>query len=390
MLSKKIKICVVITARPSYSRIRSVLFALKNSPNFDLKIILAASALLDRFGKVEDIVEKDGFEVAAKLHMVVETDNDPSGMGITTGLGIIQLSQLFSTLKPEAVITIADRYETLATAVAASYAGITLVHLQGGEITGNIDERVRHAITKLADVHFPASKEAKNIILRMGENPEFVFEVGCPSLDLINSMEIIPKDTLQVALDTYGVGHPVSVDDAFLIAMLHPVTTDVGSSEIYASQLLDAVHKINIPCVWFWPNVDAGSSETSRAIRKFRENNPENNIRFIKNLDPEIFISLLKKSVGLVGNSSVGIRECSFLGVPVVNIGSRQRGRQRGSNVDDVGYDVEEIVNAIRKMTNLNAKNLASNIYGSGNSAQMICQILSEITFPREKFFNKD
>ena len=154
--------------------------------------------------------------------------------------------------------------------MAASYSGITLVHLQGGEITGNIDERVRHAITKLADVHFPV-KLRENIILRMGENPDFVFDVGCPSLDLINNMETISNDKLQVALDTHGVGCPVSIDNPFLMAMLHPVTTEAGSSETYANQLLHAVLEIKTPCLWFWPNVDSGSTGTSRAIRKFRE-----------------------------------------------------------------------------------------------------------------------
>jgi len=388
MLNKKMKICVVITARPSYSRVKSLLLAIKRSSRFDLQIVLAASALLDKFGKVEEEIINDGFSISYRVHNLVETDNDPSSMGITTGLGIVQLTQLFTQMRPDIVVTIADRFETLATSVAASYSGITLIHIQGGEITGNIDERVRHANTKLADIHFASCASAKQVILNMGENPSYVFNAGCPSLDLIANMKDLPAFVLQKEIDKKGVGSLISISNPFLVSLLHPVTTELQSSEEQATQLLHTILSTDIPCFWFWPNADAGTSGTSRALRKFREENPNNKFRFIKNLSPETFISLLKRSIGLLGNSSSGIRECSFLGVPVVNIGSRQNGRERGPNVIDVGNNEKEISAALQSIISIKKHFDPSYIYGHGDSGERICQILTELELPNGKMFN--
>ena len=386
MSNEKKTLCVVVTARPSYSRIKSLLFAIKKSRQFDLQLILTASALLDKFGKVENEIVSDGFSISARVHTLVETDNDPSSMGITTGLGIVQLTQLFSQNRPYAVITIADRYETLSTAVAASYSGITLIHIQGGEITGNIDERVRHAITKLADIHFPSCASAEKVILNMGEDPS-LFLMLVASIDLIAEMKDLSVFELQKEIDARGVGSTVSVSKPFLVCLLHPVTTELKLTEEHAQQLLSAIRSLNCPCVWFWPNADAGTSETSRAIRKFREQYPKNQIRFMKNLPPEVFISLLKKSIGLVGNSSAGIRECSYLGLPVVNIGSRQNGRERGDNVIDVKNNEFEILSALSNLIKGNKVYEPTYIYGSGNAGEQICKIIEEIDFPKEKIF---
>ena len=389
MLNKK-KICVVITARPSYSRVKSLLVALKESIEFDLQIVLSASALLDKYGKVEKVIEKDGFEITAKFNTIVDSDDDPSSMGITTGLGIIQLSQFFSNYRPDIVLTIADRFETLATAVAASYSGITLAHIQGGEITGNIDERVRHAITKLSDIHFSSSESAKNVIIQMGENPKYVFNVGCPSIDLVANARPISKTLIRQHLFKNGVGYDVVISKPYLVAIMHPVTTEIHLSDLHTTNLLNAINTSGFQCFWFWPNVDTGSSGTSRAIRKFRENNPDNKMRFIKNLDPEVFITLLKGSVGLIGNSSVGIRECAYLAIPVINIGIRQKGRDRADNVIDVGNKTEDLIKSIEKIKNLKKGYLkSSNIYGSGNSGKKISKILSKIILPKEKIFYK-
>ena len=178
----KRKICVVITARPSYSRIKTALIAIKNHPKLELQLVIAGSALLNRYGSSIDYIENDGFEIKEKVFMVLEGDNATS-MGKTTGLGIMELSSVFYRLQPDAVITIADRFETIATSIAASYQNIPLVHIQGGEVTGNIDEKVRHANTKLADIHLVASQDAYERVIKMGERPEVVFNTGCPSID---------------------------------------------------------------------------------------------------------------------------------------------------------------------------------------------------------------
>ena len=187
----KRKICVVITARPSYSRIKTVLQAINNHPNLELQLVLAASALLDRYGCAVEIIENDGFEIAARVFNVLEGEN-LSAAAKTTAIGILELSSVFENLKPDIVVTIADRFETMATAIAASYMNIPLAHIQGGEVTGNIDEKVRHSITKLADYHFVASESARERVLKLGENPTMVFNTGCPSIDLANEVKQNP------------------------------------------------------------------------------------------------------------------------------------------------------------------------------------------------------
>jgi len=187
------KVCVVVTARPSYSRIKTALKAIKEHPKLELQLVVAASALLDRYGSAVRYIEDDGFEIAARVYMVLEGENLAS-MAKTTGLGLLELATVFDNLRPDIVVTIADRYETLATAVAASYMNIPVAHVQGGEITGSIDEKVRHAVTKLADMHFVCTAKAAERVIRMGENPSTVFMTGCPSIDLAS--EVLKDPTL--------------------------------------------------------------------------------------------------------------------------------------------------------------------------------------------------
>ena len=177
-MSKR-KICVVITARPSYSRIKTALQAIREHPQLELQLVVAGSALLDRYGNAADYITKDGFIITEKVFMVLEGEN-PTAMAKTTGLGVMELSNVFYNLQPDAVVTIADRFETIATSIAASYQNIPLVHIQGGEVTGNIDEKVRHANTKLADIHLVASEDARMRVIKLGEHPETVIntEIG--------------------------------------------------------------------------------------------------------------------------------------------------------------------------------------------------------------------
>ena len=185
----KRKVCVVITARPSYSRVKTALKAIAASPDLELQLVVAASALLERYGSVVRYIEEDGFCVAARVYSVLEGEN-PTAMAKTTGIGLLELATVFDNLKPNVVVTVADRYETLATAVAASYMNIPVAHIQGGEVTGSIDEKVRHAVTKLADLHLVSTRQAAERVIRMGEDPSTVFVTGCPSIDLV--AEIMP------------------------------------------------------------------------------------------------------------------------------------------------------------------------------------------------------
>lgn len=374
----KRKICVVITARPSYSRVKTALKAIQAHPKLELQLVVAGSALLDRYGNAVNYIEDDGFVINEKVFIVLEGENKTS-MAKTTGLGVMELSNTFYNLKPDAVVAIADRFETIAVSIAASYQNIPLVHIQGGEVTGNIDEKVRHANTKLADIHLVASEEAKTRVLKMGEDEDFVFNTGCPSIDIAYEVSRNPKLDFN-PIDKYGgVGKKINWRDGYIVVMQHPVTTEYDQARENVYNTLKVVHELGIPAFWFWPNVDSGADGTSNGIRSYREEHQPENIHFFKNMIPEDFLRLLCNSKCLVGNSSVGIRECAFLGVPVVNIGTRQHGRSRGENVIDVSYEQDAIKNGILNRIQTENRIAKDTIYGNGDSGKKIADILATI-----------
>lgn len=372
-MSKR-KICVVITARPSYSRIKTALIAIQAHPNLELQLVIAGSALLDRYGNAADFIVRDGFKIDEKVFMVLEGEN-PTAMAKTTGLGVMELANVFYNLRPDAVITIADRFETIATSIAAAYQNIPLVHIQGGEVTGSIDEKVRHANTKLADLHLVASEEAKERVIRLGENPEFVINTGCPSIDLAE--QVCDKPLSIDLIEKYGgVGAKISTQGKYLVVMQHPVTNEYQQAKDDITKTLEVIAESGLPTFWFWPNIDAGADGTSKGIRTFRELQNPLNIRFFKNMEPQDFLCLLNHSAALVGNSSVGIRECGYLGIPVVNIGTRQHNRQRGHNVTDVDYDKKAIAEAIEKCIAGGKKQRAFH-FGNGGAGKAIAEVLA-------------
>jgi UDP-hydrolysing UDP-N-acetyl-D-glucosamine 2-epimerase len=369
------KIAVVVTARPSYSRIKTAIKAIHEHPDLELQLIVAASALLDRYGTAVRYIEADGFPITARVFNVLEGEN-LTAQAKTTGLGILELSSVFERLSPDAVVTVADRFETMSTAISASYMNIPLIHIQGGEVTGNIDEKVRHAITKLADLHLVASDKAKERVIKMGEDPAKVFNTGCPSIDLAE--EVLQNPSLDFdPFEKYGgVGKIKNWKEGYIVVLQHPVTTEYSQSREHIEETLKAIDKLKMPTFWFWPNVDAGSDGTSKGIRAFRENHNIDHIHFFKNMEGRDFLRLLFNSKCLIGNSSVGIRECAYLGIPVVNIGSRQNGRERGKNVLDVSYDYQNIIQAIQEHI-AQGRYEKDQIYGDSNAGQKIAQLIS-------------
>ena len=382
----KRRICVVITARASYARIKTALHGIQAHPDLELKIVVAASAVLNRFGDAADFIEGDGFEISAKVFSIIEGET-PLTSAKSTGLGLIELSSILESLKPDAVVTIADRYETIATAIAASYMNIPLVHIQGGEVTGSIDEKVRHAITKMADLHCVSTERAKDRVLRMGELPERVHVTGCPSIDLAREvLESLPESEANVdwAAELGGVGPDIDIRNDYVLAMQHPVPTEYGRSRKQAEDSLEAVRQLDMPVLWFWPNPDAGSDDTSKAIRMFRARHPDAPFHFFRNVSPENFVRLARGARVLVGNSSFGIRESSFIGLPVVNIGSRQQDRERAVNVCDVGYSQGEILAGLRKQL-AHGPYPSDDLYGRGRAGETIAEILASAVFETEK-----
>ena len=350
--------------------------AIKAHPDLELQVVAGASALLDRYGMVSEVMERDGFEINARVFMLIEGET-PATMAKSTGLGLVELPTIFEMLKPDVVITVGDRFETMATAIAAAYMNIPLAHTMGGEVSGTIDESIRHAVTKLAHIHFPASNQAGERIIRMGEDPATVHVVGCPRIDLV--AEIARNDGQlpeQTWLEYEGVGGHLNLDEPFLVVSQHPVTSEYGQGERQITETLMALHELKIPTVMLWPNADAGSEDVARGMRKFREHHHHDYIRFYKNFPVDTFVRLMMDCACMIGNSSAAIRESTFLGVPAVNVGTRQMGRERGRNVIDVDYDNQEILNAVQRQMR-NGRYPSERIYGDGHAGDRIAEILA-------------
>jgi UDP-hydrolysing UDP-N-acetyl-D-glucosamine 2-epimerase len=374
MSSNAKRVCVVVGSRANYSSIKSAMRAVRDHPKLRLQLVVGASALLDRYGTVVDVIEEDGFEPDEKVFMLIEGET-PGTMAKSTGLGLLELPTAFGRLQPDIVITVGDRFETMATALAATYMNLPLAHTMGGEVSGNIDESIRHAVTKFAHIHFPSSKEAAERIIRMGENPDTVHVVGCPRMDLVAETLRDGRNGLSDLFAT-GVGGSFDLDRPFLLVSQHPVTTEYGDGEQQITETLKAVQELDLPAIMLWPNADAGSEDIARGIRKFREFEDDSKLHFFKNLPTGDYVRLMARTACLVGNSSSAIREGSFIGTPAVNVGSRQEGRERGSNVLDVGYDGTEIADAVRGQLD-HGRYEHEPIYGDGHAGQRIADILA-------------
>ena len=344
---KKRKICLIITSRIHYTRNKLLLDEIKNHPDLELQLIVGGSALLSKYESMVPILARDGFNINEKLYINLE-GGDNIAMSITTGLAVIEFTTAFQKLDPDIVVLRADRFEMLAAALAAAYLNKTIAHIEGGDVSGSIDESVRHAITKLSHIHFVTNEKSKQRVLRLGENPDYVFNVG--SLDVEYASKVPSANDFSI-LEEEGVGGKVNVNYPFIMVIQHPVTSEKDNFS-HVKETLQAVYELKIPTLWFWPNIDAGTDDISHSIRQFREYFNPPFIRFIKYLSPEIFINLLKRTGCLVGNSSAGIKECSYLGTPVVNIGSRQNQRYEKEimkHIIGVDYKKEEIKEALQK-----------------------------------------
>lgn len=378
------KVCIVVGSRANYSSIKSVMRAVRAHGDLQLQLVVAASALLDRFGSVVEVIESDGFTPDARVTMIVEGET-PATMAKSTGLGLLELPTMFELLKPDVVVTVGDRFETMATAVAAAYMNIPLAHTMGGEISGTIDESIRHAVTKLSHVHFPANHAAADRIVRMGENPAAVHVVGCPRIDLVSEIARAHGEMPHAEwLEREGVGAHVDVTKPFLLVSQHPVTTEYGQGRNQIRETLAALDELRMPTIMLWPNADAGSEDIASGMRTFREKVQPSNIRFYKNFPIETYVRLMLLCGCAVGNSSAPIREGAFLGVPAVNVGTRQEGRDRGANVIDVAYDRKAIAAGIRQQL-AHGRYPSDPLYGDGLAGGRIAEILASATLTVQK-----
>jgi UDP-hydrolysing UDP-N-acetyl-D-glucosamine 2-epimerase len=369
------KVCVVVASRANYARIKTALEAIRDHPDLELQLVAGASLVLERFGNALEVLTMDGFVPDATIRFIIEGET-PTTMAKSTGLGLLELPTVFELLQPDVVVTVADRFETISTAIAAAYMNVPVAHTQGGELSGSIDESVRHAVTKLSHVHFPATDLAARRVVAMGEDPAAVFNVGCPSIDLVARTDLgLRRDALE---QFGGAGSPVDPEQPFVLVMQHPVTTEYGHGMDQINQTLEAVAATGMQALVFWPNVDAGSEDVAKGIRTFRELGRAHGFHFFRNLPPEVFVKLMAHCSCMVGNSSAAIREGSFLGTPAVTVGTRQQGRERGPNVVEIAHDKQEIADAIRDQI-AHGPYERSLLFGDGTAGMKIAAILPQV-----------
>jgi UDP-hydrolysing UDP-N-acetyl-D-glucosamine 2-epimerase len=373
----KRKVCFVITNRATYGRVKSVLLALREHGNIELITIAAGALLLGRYGEAVDYIKRDGIDVQATVKMVVEGE-DPATMAKSTGLCLLELPTVFDQFRPDIVVTAGDRYETLATAIAATYMNIPLGHVLAGEVSGSIDNSVRHAITRMAHLHFAPTRLSAERIVRMGEDPKTVFFTGCPSIDLLIGIDFGTRESL-----SNEFGGVVDPQKPLIVFMQHPVTTEYEQSNWQIKESLKALKELGVQTIAIYPNVDAGADLVIKGIRQM-DAEAWSFMRWYKHLPLETFYRLMKHCDAFVGNSSAGLREGAYLGTPVVNIGTRQDGRERGPNVVDVPHDSIRIRDAI--LSQLEHGTYPQDLrYGEGKAGHRIASILANNNIPKVK-----
>ena len=383
----KRKICFPITSRAYYGRSQLLIKKLHARPDIDLKLMLGGSILLDKYSRhIADDIAEGGFDIEASLFNVIEGGNHVA-MAKTACLTALEFTNSLYTAQPDLVVICGDRFEQLAIAMAAAYLNMTIAHIEGGDVTGSIDESVRHAITKLSHFHFVTNDDAKRRVLAMGEDPRYVFNTG--SLDVELAAHVSTTITNE-QVNALGVGHDVDIEQPYLMVVQHPVTTETDN-RAHLETTLKVVASFELPTIWFWPNPDAGTAEMSDSLRGMREQHPEltSHMRFITNVPANDFVALLAHANCLVGNSSAGIKECSYLGTPVVNIGNRQQGRLTGEHVMHVGYDATEIGAAIATQL-AHGRYEPSHIYFKDDASETITELLATTPlYTQKRFFDR-
>jgi UDP-hydrolysing UDP-N-acetyl-D-glucosamine 2-epimerase len=366
---------VVLVDRANYGRLKPVMNAIKVHPDLELQVVAAGTMVLERFHQPVEVVRKDGFSVDGEVYLELE-GSTPGTMAKSVGFGVVEFTSEFQRLKPDIVLLIGDRYEALAAAIAAAYMNICIAHMQGGEVSGSIDESARHAITKFAHFHFPSTNRSANYLMRMGENPETILTVGCPSSDIAHKLDPI---LLAETVNSTGSGSWVDISKPFLLVVFHPTTTEYGDEHKQIEEVLQALNSVHLQTILLWPNIDAGADHISKAIRIFRDQNKPPWLRVLTNLNPEDYLKVLSNSVCAVGNSSSFVRDASYFGTPVVLVGMRQEGREMDKHVMSVRPLVSDIVMAIDSQLS-HGRYASSVLYGDGHVSERIAQALARIT----------
>jgi len=371
------KIAVMTGTRAEYGNLKPLLKAINKHPRLDLALIVTAMHLSKEFGYTIKEIRKDGFRVDTKVEMLHAEDTG-AAMAESIGKCVIRMVGVLEQIKPDILLLLGDRAEMLAGAVAAAYMGIPIAHLHGGDVSSSVDESVRHAITKLAHIHFPATRGSANRIIKMGEDPSRIFVVGALTMDTILN-EKLPKRAELSKKYGFDLSKPI------LLVLQHPIVTEADEAAGQMKETLDAIVELKHQTILIYPNADAGGRRMIKVIKKY-EKYPF--IESFKSIPYADYLGLMRVASVMVGNSSSGIIEAPAFRLPVVNIGTRQKGRERSTNVIDVGYNRREIVKAVKKALHdrkFRAKvKKCKNPYGDGKASQRIVKELSKIKITPE------
>ena len=375
MNNRRRRVCVVLVDRANYGRLQPVMEAIRATPALELQVVAAGTMVLERFGRPVDIVRQHGFTVDSEVYLEVE-GSTPATMAKSVGFGVVEFASEFNRLKPDLLLLIGDRYEALAAAIAGAYMNICTVHLQGGEVSGSIDESARHAISKFAHYHVPSTQRSAEYLIRMGERPDTILTTGCPSSDIARTFDrSLDPDVVNLV----GGGSRIDVDAPYLLVLFHPTTTEFGGERGQIEALLSALDSIAQQTILLWPNIDAGSDHISKAIRQFREHAKPTWLRTLTNLTPEHYLKVLSRAACAVGNSSSFVRDAGYFGTPVVLVGNRQEGREHDRHVVPTNPDAAAITRAIRSQL-AHGPYPPSTLYGDGHVSERVASALVRLT----------
>jgi UDP-hydrolysing UDP-N-acetyl-D-glucosamine 2-epimerase len=378
--SARRKVCVVLVDRANYGRLKPVMRAIQRRSELELQVIASGTMLLERFQQPVEVVRADGFPVDGEIFVELE-GSTPTTMAKSVGFGVVEFSSEFQRLKPDIVLLIGDRYEALSAVVAAAYMNICIAHIQGGEVSGSIDESARHAISKFAHFHFPSTPRSAEYLVRMGENPDNILAVGCPSSDIALALD---RSTTSDLMNSTGSGALIDVSRPYLLVVFHPTTTEYGEETEQVPELLRALETLRTQTVMLWPNIDAGSERISKQIRIFRDQRESGWLRVLTNLAPEDYLRVLANTACAVGNSSSFVRDAGFFGTPVVLVGSRQAGREVDEHVRSTQPFAHDISAAVAEQLAHGAY-APSRLYGDGLVSDRIAAALVHLQPYRQK-----
>lgn len=371
-------ICAMTANRADFSRIETILEALLKCDDVKLQLVVLGSHLLDKKGHTVDEIRKKGFTVDEKV-LVEQKDDSPVAMTAAVGSYIEKLTKVLAKLSPDIVIVPVDRFESLAMGIAAALMNIRVAHIQGGEVTGTIDESIRHALTKLSHLHFVSTDESRKRVIRMGEPEQFVFNTGCAGTDLLLRVSPLSREATLQELNKVSTAQ-LDPTKPYLLLLQHPVTTEFGESASQMHETLEALDGFDEQLVVLGPNIDAGSGAVSDTLKEYQDSSRHPFVIF-KNIPSELYANVLRNASVMVGNSSSGVRETCYFGTPVVNVGSRENRRERGQNVIDAPNDRATIEKAVSKQIR-HGVYPREDVYGDGKSGERVAQLLAQIPLP--------